>query len=193
MASQVVLVAGRRITASGLGATRSCLDSAQGITRILARTGMRLIGSELSTIGSPGAWTAENRGPSKTRPNKGALIPAGKALHGVAPAGQREGPWKHSPGGIDFTAPGFAMTVADDRRRCRTFAILFFDQPRTRLARSVRLTVEQLGIAARTDYIVNGRNDCMLFLTAAKPNGEEGRPSVLGLETVARLGILSRG
>ena len=32
------------------------------------------------------------------------------------------------------------------------------------------------GIAARTDYVVNGKHDCMLFLTAAKANGREGRP-----------------
>jgi hypothetical protein len=31
------------------------------------------------------------------------------------------------------------------------------------------------GIAGRTDYLVNGPRDCMLFLTAAKENGKEGR------------------
>lgn len=34
----------------------------------------------------------------------------------------------------------------------------------------------QPGISARTDYLVNGKHDCMLFLTAAKPSGREGRP-----------------
>jgi hypothetical protein len=34
----------------------------------------------------------------------------------------------------------------------------------------------QPGIAARTDYLVNGKHDCLLFLTAAKQNGREGRP-----------------
>jgi len=33
----------------------------------------------------------------------------------------------------------------------------------------------QTGIAARTDYLVSGTHDCMVFLTAAKPNGDEGR------------------
>lgn len=32
-----------------------------------------------------------------------------------------------------------------------------------------------LGTAARTDYLVNSKNDCLLFLTAAKSNGKEGR------------------
>lgn len=31
------------------------------------------------------------------------------------------------------------------------------------------------GTAARTDYIVDGKNDCTLFITAAKSNGKEGR------------------
>ena len=32
------------------------------------------------------------------------------------------------------------------------------------------------GIAPRTDYIVDGQATCTLFITAAKPNGREGRP-----------------
>lgn len=32
------------------------------------------------------------------------------------------------------------------------------------------------GTAARTDYIINSNKECMLFLTAAKSNGREGRP-----------------
>ena len=35
---------------------------------------------------------------------------------------------------------------------------------------------DQPGIAARTDYVVNGKHDCLLFLTAAKRDGREGRP-----------------
>jgi hypothetical protein len=33
----------------------------------------------------------------------------------------------------------------------------------------------QKGIAARTDYLVNGKHDLMMFLTAAKTNGQQGR------------------
>ena len=32
------------------------------------------------------------------------------------------------------------------------------------------------GIPARTDYIVNGKRDCLVFLTASKSNRKEGRP-----------------
>jgi hypothetical protein len=34
----------------------------------------------------------------------------------------------------------------------------------------------QPGIAARTDYVVNGPRDCLLFVTASKSNRREGRP-----------------
>jgi hypothetical protein len=33
---------------------------------------------------------------------------------------------------------------------------------------------DQPGIEARTDYIVNGPDDCMIFLSAARSNGDEG-------------------
>jgi hypothetical protein len=34
----------------------------------------------------------------------------------------------------------------------------------------------QRGVAARTDYLVNSSQDCLLVLTASKPDGQEGRP-----------------
>ncbi len=34
----------------------------------------------------------------------------------------------------------------------------------------------QQGVAARTDYLVNGSSDCLLVLTASKPGEEEGLP-----------------
>ena len=34
----------------------------------------------------------------------------------------------------------------------------------------------QKGIACRTDYLVNGKHDCFVFLTASKPDDREGRP-----------------
>ena len=80
------------------------------------------------------------------------------------------------PGGIDFTQPGFAFTarmtsIHDGSSRFSysydrgkswqgTFRLPDFGQP---------------GIAARTDYIVNGKSDCTIFLTAAKSNKREGR------------------
>lgn len=116
-------------------------------------------------------WAIEN--PAE----QGALIPVGGALHGVTPTGREERPWQDCPGGIDFTHPDFALTVrmtdvhegparfyySTDRGHNwqGPFRLPLFGQP---------------GIAARTDYLVNGPGECVLFLTAAKANSREGRP-----------------
>jgi len=107
----------------------------------------------------------------------GALIPAGKTLHGTAPPWLKEKPWRDCPGGIYFTHPNFAMTLrmmdvdaGPSRFYYSTDRGHYWEGP-------FRLPLfGQKGVAARTDYIVNGPSDCMLFLTAAKRNGEEGRP-----------------
>jgi hypothetical protein len=116
-------------------------------------------------------WSVED--PSRG----GVLVPAGKMLHGVPPPGLKQKPWRDCPGGIDFTHPDFALTVrmmdvhvgpswfAYSTDRGRSWAGPF------RLPR-----FGQKGIAARTDYVVNGKHDCTLFLTASKSNGREGRP-----------------
>ena len=77
---------------------------------------------------------------------------------------------------VDFSHPDFAMRLRMNRRppghsriyyshdRCRSwdgpYKLPLFDQKE---------------IMARTDYLVNGPHDAMAFITAAKPDGEEGR------------------
>jgi Neuraminidase (sialidase) len=73
------------------------------------------------------------------------------------------------PGQINFTHPDFAMTVRSGRfyvsyDRCRNW------QGPYRLPE-----FGQHDVMARTDYIVDGQNDCMFFLTATKTDGDEGR------------------
>lgn len=115
-------------------------------------------------------WSIEN--PQE----KGMLIPQGEALHGTELPDLKPVPAMDCPGDIDFTHPDFAMTFrmssantgesrfyySYDRGKNweGPFKLPFFDQP---------------GIMARTDYIVNGKHDCLVFLTAAKSNNEEGR------------------
>lgn len=115
-------------------------------------------------------WSIEN--PAKD----GALIPNGKSLHGVVPPGLKEKPWKASPGAVDFTNPDFAMTL-----RMTDVDVgpsrFYYSMDRGRQWQGpFRLKVGELPIAARTDYVVNGPRDCFIFQTAAKPDGEEGRP-----------------
>ena len=145
------------------GPERHAIDHDQAEEHLLARS---LDGGE--------TWTIEN--PAE----HGALIPTGKSLHGIAPPQLKQPVPIDCPGDIDFTHPDFALTVrmtdsdvgpsrfyySYDRghRWQGPFKLPQFDTP---------------GIAARTDYVVDGKHDCSLFLTAGKQNGEEGRPLVV--------------
>jgi hypothetical protein len=116
-------------------------------------------------------WTIEN--PAA----QGALIPAGKALHGVIPPGLQEKPWRDCPGGIDFAHPDFAMTLRMSDVNAGPSRFYYSTNRGHRWEGPFRLPLfAQRGVAARTDYIVNGSRDCLLFLTASKENGREGRP-----------------
>jgi hypothetical protein len=142
------------------GPDRHAIDHSRPEEHLLARS---LDGGE--------SWSIEN--PAE----QGALIPVGKALHGVTPPGLRERPWQDCPGGINFTHPDFALTVrmTDNNAGASRFS---YSTDRGHTWRGpFRLPLfDQPGIAARTDYIVNGQDDCLLFLTAAKRDGGEGRP-----------------
>jgi hypothetical protein len=80
------------------------------------------------------------------------------------------------PGGIDFAAPGFALTarMASIHVGPSRFAYSL-DKGRTWRGPFRLPDFGHPGIAARTDYIVNGRHDLTMFLTAAKSNKREGR------------------
>ncbi len=116
-------------------------------------------------------WTIED--PSK----KGVLIPCGKMLHGVTPEGLKEKEWRGCPGGIDFTHPDFALTVRMTDAHAGPARFYYSYNRGHDWEGPFRLPLfDQKGIAARTDYLVNGKHDCTLFLTAPKPSGREGRP-----------------
>ena len=78
---------------------------------------------------------------------------------------------------IDFTHPDFAMTIRMENSN-NGVSRYYFSYDRGRSWRGpYRLPLfGQKGVMGRTDYLVNGPNDCMLFLTASKANGREGRP-----------------
>jgi hypothetical protein len=116
-------------------------------------------------------WNIED--PSR----RGALIPVGKALHGITPPGLTEKPWQDCPGGINFTDPNFAMTVRMTDANAGASRFYYSTDRGHEWHGPFRLpSFDQPGIAARTDYLINGKHDCLLFLTAAKSDGEEGRP-----------------
>ena len=116
-------------------------------------------------------WTIEN--PSAS----GALIPSGTSLHGSMPPGLKEKPWQDCPGGIDFTHPDFATTLRMTDVHTGPSRFYTSTDRGHRWEGPFRLPLfGQQGIVVRTDYIVNGRHDCLVILTASKANGREGRP-----------------
>ncbi len=76
------------------------------------------------------------------------------------------------PGGIDFTHPDFGL-------KFRTGSASFYytlDRCRTWHGPYSFPSFGRKGVLARTDYIVNGKHDLLVFLTSPKENGKEGWP-----------------
>ena len=108
---------------------------------------------------------------------QGMLVPVGGALHGVTPPGQVERQWTDCPGGIPFTHPDFCMTLRmTDTKRGPSRFYYSVDRGHVWVGPYRLPLFGQLGVAARTDYVVHGPSDCTLLLTASKPDGSEGRP-----------------
>ena len=80
------------------------------------------------------------------------------------------------PGGINFTHPDFALMCSRSGLRTGAQSWFYISDNRCQMWEGpFRLSMfGQTGVAARTDYLVSGPHECTLFLTAAKPNGDEG-------------------
>lgn len=109
---------------------------------------------------------------------KGYLIPRGReGLHGIEPENVELKPLLDCPGGIDFTHPDFAMTLRMSSNHAGESRFYHsYDRGRNWTGPFRFPSFDTPGTAARTDYIVNGKHDCLVFMTAAKTNGREGRP-----------------
>jgi len=91
----------------------------------------------------------------------------------VAPGGKPATP---SPGGFDFTKPGFAFTarMASIHTGPSRFYITY-DKAHTWQGPYEVPNFGTPGIAARPDYLIDGKHEMTVFLTAAKSNNKEGR------------------
>ena len=80
------------------------------------------------------------------------------------------------PGGINFTHPDFALMCARTglRAGAKSWFYISYDRCKTWQGPFSLPMFGQTGIAARTDYLVSDAHSCMLFLTAAKADGDEG-------------------
>jgi hypothetical protein len=107
---------------------------------------------------------------------QGYLVPRGKALHGTEMPGVPIPPLLDCVEPVDFRHPDFAMTLRMEN----------IDGGQSRFSYSYdrghnwrgpfRLPdMGTPGIAARTDYIVDGPQEATFLLTAAKSDKEEGR------------------
>jgi hypothetical protein len=77
---------------------------------------------------------------------------------------------------IDFTAPGFALTARmSDINVGPSWFFYTTDKGHSWSGPHTLPDFGQKGIAARTDYLVDGPHQLTMFLTAAKSNGREGR------------------
>ena len=81
------------------------------------------------------------------------------------------------PGDIDFTHPNFALMCARTglSAGARSWFYVSYDRCHSWQGPYWLPMFGQKGIAARTDYEVDGPHSCTLFLTATKSDGEEGR------------------
>jgi len=91
------------------------------------------------------------------------------------------------PGNIDFVHPDFAMTLRRmDNNIGPSHFYYSYDRGKAWEGPFELPNGDTPGIAARTDYIVNSKHDCMIFLTAAKSDGREGRPLCMRTEDGGR-------
>src|SRR5436305_10246074 len=116
-----------------------------------------------------GGETWELEHPESLKPSPGALVakvhtePGGKAL-------------TDCPDAIDFTNPNFAFSVRMEDVNVGPSRFYYSYDRGKNWKDPFRLpNFGQKGIAARTDYLVNGPHDLTMFLTAAKSNRQEGR------------------
>jgi hypothetical protein len=77
---------------------------------------------------------------------------------------------------MDFTRPGFAMTIRFMNNDSGPSLLWFTYDKGRRWQGPFRFPQFGKGIAARTDYIVESKRSAIAFVTQAKDNGREGRP-----------------
>ncbi len=106
---------------------------------------------------------------------EGLRPPPGARVAGVLPGDVGKAA-VDCPGGIDFLQPGFAITfrmtsIHDGESRFHYSA----DRGKSWQGPCKLPNFGQPGIAARTDYLVEGRHQMLVMLTAAKSDRREGR------------------
>lgn len=106
----------------------------------------------------------------------GDLIPEGGFLHGVERTDVKalEAVVNTTP--INFAHPDFALTLRTTDINAGSSRIFYsYDRGLSWEGPFLLPNFGAPGTAARTDYVVNSKDDCHAFITVAKANGQEGR------------------
>lgn len=104
-----------------------------------------------------------------------ALVPP-EGMYTASGSGGKAGDLKEA---IDFTNAGFCMSLRMTQgQKGHSWFFYSYDRGKSWKGPFNFPMLGQTDIMARTDYIVNGKRDAMVFLTAAKAGGGEGRPFV---------------
>lgn len=142
-----------------LGEERHNIDRDKPEHHVLARS---LDGGE--------TWTMEY--PAE----KGMLVNYGGMRHGTMDPKHTEPEPVPITEPIDFTHPDFCMTMRFNNIHGGQSRLYYsYDRGHNWKGPFIVPSFGQPGVMARSDYIVNGKHDCHVFLTASKSNGEEGR------------------
>ena len=113
-----------------------------------------------------------------------ALLPRGAMLFGTPLPDVEYPPITQLEDPINFTHPDFAMTfrMEDHRGGGQSRFYYSYDRGKTWNGPFALPLFDTPGIAARTDYLVESENEMLVFLTAGKSDGQEGRTLVVRTE-----------
>ncbi len=117
------------------------------------------------------SWSVEEPQPP------GALIGTPGMRHGLMPPGSTVERPVDLGEPIDFSHPDFAMTIRMENTNAGTSRFYYsYNRGHTWRGPFALPLFGQKGVMGRTDYLVSGPRDCLVFLTASKTDGQEGRP-----------------
>ena len=143
-----------------LGPDRHNFDKENPELHVLARS---LDGGETWTVEDPGALDGD------------LVVPDNGSYHGLIRK-DIKAPEPIPAQQINFTHPNLALTVRmTDHNGAESLIWHSYDRGKDWTGPFTLPNFGTPGIGARTDYIIDGKNECMLFLTAAKDNRKEGR------------------
>ncbi len=116
-------------------------------------------------------WSVERPEPP------GALVGTPGMRHGLFPPDAQPERLRDLGEPIDFAHPDLAMTVRMENSNNGVSRFHYsYDRGHTWRGAYRLPLFDQKGVMGRTDYLVSGPRECLLFLTASKSNAREGRP-----------------